>query len=69
MGWAVLLMAFPRGLEQPVQLNFEVTKMEKSKFFPKTTVIDFAYQGILASLYPVSPLAKKTCENIPSAEH
>ena len=35
MGWAVILMTFPRGLEQPVQLNFEVTKIGKVQIFPK----------------------------------
>ena len=35
MGWAVILMTFPRGLEQPVQLKFEVTKIGKVQIFPK----------------------------------
>ena len=35
MGRAALLMTFPRGLEQPVQLNFEVTKIGKVQIFPK----------------------------------
>ena len=34
MWWAVILMTFPRGLEQPVQLNFEVTKIGKVQIFP-----------------------------------
>ena len=35
MGWAVILMTFPRGLEQPVQLNFEVIKIGKVQIFLK----------------------------------
>ena len=35
MGLAALFMTFPRGLEQPVQLNFEVTKIGKVQMFPK----------------------------------
>ena len=35
MGGAILLMTLPRGLEQPVQLNFEVIKIGKVQIFLK----------------------------------
>ena len=65
MGWAILLMTLPRGLEQPVQLNFEVTKIGKVQIFPKDNRDWFCIPGHLGELVPCVTLGKENLWEYP----